>query len=75
MLAKGSRARGGVDMRDANGRTALMTAAQNGHNDCVALPHRAGAKVDATDGDGHTPLLWSVLLPAKARMAPCDFAV
>ncbi|HEU5280797.1 MAG TPA: ankyrin repeat domain-containing protein [Gammaproteobacteria bacterium] len=49
-----------IDFTDNNtGDTALMLAAQYGHEGIVARLLKAGAKVDLTNEDGSTALMWA----------------
>jgi ankyrin repeat protein len=43
----------------SDGRTALLAAAVEGHADVARLLLTAGAKTDARDGSGRTPLMWA----------------
>src|SRR4051794_40868591 len=45
-----------VDARDSSGRTALILAAQYGHEDCCRLLVSYGARLDATSSCGFAPL-------------------
>ena len=51
------KARGGVDIRDEDGSTALIIAARNGHYNTVKLLLDNGADVNAHDKYGTTPLM------------------
>jgi hypothetical protein len=50
-----------VDARDANGRTALMITAANGHSDATRYLLERGADINAQDGDGRTALIGAVI--------------
>lgn len=45
-----------VDFADPDGHTALHAASAFGHKECVELLIQAGAKLDAPDNEGATPL-------------------
>ncbi len=49
-----------VDGRDANGTTALMMAAANGHVEAMQVLLSAGADINATNERGNTSLHWAV---------------
>ena len=49
-----------ADGRDANGTTALMMAAANGHVVAMQVLLSAGADINATNGRGNTSLHWAV---------------
>ncbi len=49
----------GIDSRDADGRTALMYAAFNGHPDCVRWLLERGAAVGARENLGRTALMFA----------------
>ena len=56
-----------LDAVDAEGHTALMIAAANGHTALVTALCDAGADTSATDGDGHT----AEQIAANAGHAAC----
>ena len=49
-----------VDGRDANGTTALMMAAANGHVEAMQVLLSAGADINATNERENTSLHWAV---------------
>lgn len=49
-----------VNARDMYGRTALMTAADNGQTETIKLLLEKGANVNANDIDGNTALMYSI---------------
>ena len=51
----------GADVKatDRDGRTALIWAAQDGHEAVVRLLLEKGADVEAKDRDGRTALIWA----------------
>jgi hypothetical protein len=50
-----------VNARDANGRTALMITAENGHSDATKYLLERGADINAQDSDGRTALILAVI--------------
>jgi len=48
-----------LDAKDADGRTALMLAAEGGHEECVEQLCARGATIDATDESGCTALMYA----------------
>ena len=50
-------------MTDAEGHTALMLTAFNGHDAAVRLLVERGADVHMTDGDGRTALMYAATTP------------
>lgn len=50
-----------VNARDANGRTALMITAMNGHSDATKFLLERGADINAQDGNGRTALILAVI--------------
>jgi len=52
-----------VDAVDEDGKTALMSAARDGHTDTLnALAGTYNANMDAVDEDGWTALMWAAKL-------------
>ena len=49
-----------VNVKDADGRTALMHAAWQGDQECVRLLMEAGASLDLIDENGATALMFAV---------------
>ena len=60
-----------VDATEEDGWTALMFAAQGGHDSCALELLKAGAAVDATDEDGYTALMFA----AQNGHDPCARAL
>ena len=48
-----------LTLRDAQGCTGLILAAQNRHNSCLEVLFKAGAKIDDQDHGGSTALHWA----------------
>ena len=46
-----------VNIRDSDGNTAVMVAAQYGHGDIVQYLHEAGADINISDEYGRTPVM------------------
>ena len=49
-----------LNKRDENGRSALHSACQKGHIDCVKELLKAGAELNITDIEGNTALMHTV---------------
>lgn len=50
-----------VDEKSKDGTTALMNAAQQGHNEIARLLIEKGADVNAKTDSGTTPLMWAAM--------------
>lgn len=60
---------GALESRDGHGRTALHTASASGSVGSLLLLLRMGAKVNARDGSGATPLLVAVRMAQRGSVA------
>jgi len=65
LLSNGAR----VDLKAADGSTALMWAARKGEEAIVQALLARGANVNAKDGDGRTPLIYAARGKTPPRIA------
>src|SRR5215471_1221461 len=72
-----------MEAADAKGRTALLLAAEKGHNEIIQILLGANANIEAIDKDGRTPLMLAMwhrkelvvgtLLAYKAEIGARDY--